>query len=264
MANALEDTQNEIDERNVPIHRVGIRALRHPVTVVDAVQGEPPPTVATVAMSVFLPAEKRGTHMSRFVSILSEHASQISVAAFPEVVRDVMARLEASEATVVFAFPLFITKSAPVTGSVGAIDYDVELNASVDAAGAITTRLSVAVPVTTLCPCSRNISDRGAHNQRGVVNLTVSGASLPSVHALIDIVESCGSAAMYSVLKRPDEKHVTELAYDNPVFVEDLVRNVALAMNDIQGVDSYEIEAENFESIHTHSAFALVKSDRLA
>lgn len=259
MADGLEDTQSALDRRNIAIQRVGIRSLRHPLTVIDAIGSETQSTIATVSMSVFLPPEQRGTHMSRFVSILRDKGSVISVDTFPAFAAEILGGLHTSEATVSFAFPLFVTKAAPVTGSKGAIDYDVELKAVIGPLGT-STSLSVAVPVTTLCPCSRNISERGAHNQRGIVRITVVGErDLPTVSTLIEQAEACGSAALYSVLKRPDEKHVTELAYDNPVFVEDLVRNVALALDKLTGVQAYEIEAENFESIHNHSAFAIVK-----
>lgn len=259
MADGLEDTQSERDRRDIAIHRVGVRGLRHPITVRNAIGGESQSTVASVSMSVYLPPEQRGTHMSRFVSILQEKGAVISVDTFPTFAKEILGGLHASEATVSFAFPLFVTKAAPVTGSTGMVDYEVELKADIGPLGTMTS-LTVAVPVTTLCPCSRNISERGAHNQRGVVRISVVGEkNLPSVRTLIERAEACGSAALYSVLKRPDEKHVTELAYDNPVFVEDLVRNVALSLDKLEGVDGYEIEAENLESIHNHSAFAIVR-----
>ncbi len=255
----LEDTQNEPDQRDVPIHRVGIRELKFPLRFRDA-DGAVQPTIAEVGMSVALPADVRGTHMSRFVSILSEEAEEISVAGMPALMRVVNERLEAEGSTVTFDFPFFLTKEAPVTKSPGKIDYGVHID-TVCENDEVTTSLSIEVPVTTLCPCSRNISQRGAHNQRGVVTVTVEGSKLPSLKSLIELVEGCGSAELYSVLKRPDEKHVTEFAYDRPVFVEDLVRNVAVRLKKLKGVSSYQIEGENFESIHNHNAFALVISE---
>ena len=256
----LEDTQNQPDERRVPIQRVGIRDLSHPIQFADG-GAAPEATVATVAMSVALSADVRGTHMSRFVSILSEQAERVSVPDLPALLDVMIERLESDGATVRFDFPFFITKEAPVTKSSGKLDYALSLEGERN--GEETTiRLTLRVPVTTLCPCSRNISQRGAHNQRGEIVLTVEGEAdaLPSARALIETVETCGSSELYSVLKRPDEKQVTERAFDNPVFVEDLVRNVALKIQDMEGVDSYRIEGENFESIHNHNAFAIVVS----
>ncbi len=255
----LEDTQNERDQRNIAIRRVGIREIRHPLRFRDR-DGTAQPTVATVAMSVALSAERRGTHMSRFVSILAEEASGISVADLPDLLEKMCHRLEAQAGTITFDFPYFINKRAPVTGSEGRLDYEVRLECTRERGGQ-TTEVTVEVPITTLCPCSRNISERGAHNQRGVVILTVAGDDLPSVEQLIALVETCGSSELYSVLKRPDEKHVTELAFDQPVFVEDLVRNVALKLKKLDGITAYRIEGENFESIHNHNAFAVVMSD---
>ena len=199
--------------------------------------------------------------MSRFVSILSEQADQVSVANLPALLDVMIERLESTGATVLFDFPFFLTKEAPVTKSAGKLDYALTLEGERN--GEETAiRIILRVPVTTLCPCSRNISERGAHNQRGVIVLTVEGEAqeLPSAQTLIEAVETCGSSELYSVLKRPDEKQVTERAYDNPVFVEDLVRNVALKIQDMEGVNSYLIEGENFESIHNHNAFAIVVS----
>lgn len=255
----LEDTQNQPDERRVPIQRVGIRDLSHPIYFAD--DGVAQPTVANVAMSVALRADVRGTHMSRFVSILSEESDRIAVATLPGLLDIMTERLESSEATVLFDFPYFLVKEAPVTKSPGKLDYALSLEGERN--GEETSiRLTVRVPLTTLCPCSRNISERGAHNQRGVIVLTVEGGveELPSARALIEVVETCGSSELYSVLKRPDEKQVTERAYDNPVFVEDLVRNVALKMQGMAGVSTFRIEGENFESIHNHNAFAIVIS----
>ena len=253
---SLEDTQNESDGRDVPIHRVGIRELKHPLRFRDQ-DGSEQPTVSTVALSVALPADRRGTHMSRFVSILAERAQQLSVDDLPLLMHVIADRLQAEEATFEIEFPYFLTKEAPVTKNPGMIDYHVHLECSLEEDN-VTTSVTVKVPVATLCPCSRNISERGAHNQRGEVLLTVTGNKLPGLKELIEIVESCGSASLYSVLKRPDEKHVTELAYDNPVFVEDLVRNVALKAGKLKGVKEFCVEAENFESIHNHNAFAIV------
>lgn len=253
----LEDTQNEPDVRNVAIHRVGIRDLKHPIRFRDG-GGEAQSTVAEVSMSVALSADVRGTHMSRFVAMLAEEADAISVARLPEWLQAMSKRLESPGATILLEFPFFLTKKAPVTQAPGKMDYAISLEGIYED-GQASIRLGIEVPVTTLCPCSRNISERGAHNQRGVVRLTVEGGRhLPSLAQLIEAVETCGSSELYSVLKRPDEKQVTERAYDNPVFVEDLVRNVALRMRDFSGISSFRVEGENFESIHNHNAFAVV------
>ncbi len=255
----LEDTQNERDSRDVAIQRVGIRELRHPIIFLDC-ENDKQATVATAAMAVALSPELRGTHMSRFVAILSEVAESVSLAQLPAILETMLERLEASEATFELQFPYFITKAAPITKSSGKLDYQVTLKAERLAEGREAIALSVRVPVTTLCPCSRNIAARGAHNQRGEVLVTVTGKApdLPSIPTLIRAVEASGSSELYSVLKRPDEKQVTERAYDHPVFVEDLVRNVAVKLRAMNGIDTFRIEGENFESIHNHNAFAVV------
>ncbi len=256
----LEDTQNQPDVRNVAIQRVGIRDLSHPIRFKD-VRGGVQSTVARVSMSVALAADIRGTHMSRFVTLLAEEESgAVSVAGLPVILEKISRQLESNAATLELAFPFFVTKEAPATKIQGKMDYAVRLKGMWEA-GVTRVSVKIEVPVTTLCPCSRNISERGAHNQRGSVALTVEGDhTLPSIVELIRLVESCGSSELFSVLKRPDEKHVTERAYDNPVFVEDLVRNVALKVCGLPGIASYWIEGENFESIHNHNAFAVVVS----
>lgn len=255
----LEDTQNQPDVRNVPIHRVGIRDLSHPIRFQDG-DGEAQTTVARVGMSVALAADVRGTHMSRFVSLMADESQVISVAGMPKFLETMVEQLESSGATLHLEFPFFVTKEAPATKMQGKMDYAVSLDGRYED-GKTTIHLGISVPVTTLCPCSRNISERGAHNQRGVVSLTLEGdENLPLIGDLIRLVETCGSSELYSVLKRPDEKQVTERAYDNPVFVEDLVRNVALKVRQLPGISGYRIEGENFESIHNHNAFAVVMS----
>lgn len=252
----LEDTQSEPDGRKTPIHRVGIRDLSHPIQFHDGEETQA--TVAKVGMSVALSAEVRGTHMSRFVALLTEEAEAISVDRMGEVLDKITERLESPAATLRLEFPFFVTKEAPVSKIPGKMDYAVTVEANRED-NVTDIHLTVRVPVTTLCPCSRNISERGAHNQRGEVVLTVAGdKGMPGVRELVDLVEECGSSQLYSVLKRPDEKLVTEQAYDNPVFVEDLVRNVAQKMREVSGIKRYRIEGENFESIHNHNAFAVV------
>ncbi len=253
----LEDTQSEPDVRNIPIQRVGVRGIRHPFRLADADGGEQF-TVGRASLSVYLPAHVRGTHMSRFVAFLQSGAERIGTGSIGKMPGEVASLLGAEEATVEFDFPFFIVKKAPVTGVAGRVDYEASLRGHW-VRGETRSEAVVRVPVTTLCPCSRNISERGAHNQRGLVCVAVEAEVLPRLEDLVRLVEGAASAELYSVLKRPDEKHVTERAYDNPVFVEDLVRNLAQELQVAPGIRRYRIEAENFESIHNHSAFAVVE-----
>ncbi|MDE1170655.1 MAG: GTP cyclohydrolase FolE2 [Verrucomicrobium sp.] len=254
---SLTDRQGERDDRNIPIDQVGIKGLRHPIEVRDrkfAVQH----TVGTFAMTVDLPREFKGTHMSRFVEILQAHGRLIHVESIAPMLRELQARLHAQVARLSVEFPYFVEKEAPVTGSLGQVDYGVRFDAT--ASGKKTDfLLTVVVPVSTLCPCSKAISARGAHNQRGYVTLTIRFAKRVWIEELIELVEASASAPLYSLLKRPDEKFVTEQAYDNPVFVEDLVRNVAVRCNRDPRIAWYRVEAENMESIHNHAAYACVE-----
>ncbi len=252
----LDDVQNEPDDRNLPIDRVGVKALRYPVEIKDKsnlIQS----TVATVSLAVDLPRHYKGTHMSRFVETLNAHGPQLSVRDMSAIPLELLNRLGAERAHVVFDFPFFLSKKAPATGAVGLMDYQVgfELEAYREE---VDFMLRVEVPVTTLCPCSKAISSRGAHNQRGIVTFGVRFGEPIWIEDLIGLVESCASSQLYSLLKRPDEKEVTQRAYDNPVFVEDLVRNVAVKFDAQPNILWYRIEAENFESIHNHNAYAMI------
>jgi GTP cyclohydrolase I len=253
----LTDTQNEPDSRNLPIDRVGVKNLRFPVEVREKAGGTQS-TVATVSLAVDLPHHYKGTHMSRFVEILNSHGPILDVRSLPKIPRELMARLDAQRAHVEFRFPFFLGKSAPVTGSKGLMDYDIifEIDSKAENQDFI---LTVCVPVTTLCPCSKAISDRGAHNQRGQVTYSVRFREPVWIEDLIRLVERCASCELYSLLKRPDEKAVTERAFDRPVFVEDLVRNVAALSDEQENITWYRVEAENFESIHTHNAYAVIE-----
>ncbi len=254
----LTDTQNQPDSRNLAIDRVGVKALRYPVKIRDKENAEQS-TVATVSMAVDLPKEYKGTHMSRFVEVLNSHGPVLDVHSISAIPKELLDRLDAQRAHVEFRFPFFLKKAAPVTGKEGMIDYEVIFD--IDTTSEETDfEVTVLVPVTTLCPCSKAISARGAHNQRGIVTFSVKFSKDPIwVEDLIRLVESCASCELYSVLKRPDEKHVTEEAYDNPVFVEDLVRNVAAASDKQESIAWYRVEAENFESIHNHNAYAVIE-----
>lgn len=253
----MKDTQSEPDERQIPIDRVGVKALRYPVQVRDkdhALQS----TIATVQLTVDLPHHFKGTHMSRFIEVLGSNGPVIHVDKIRGILEQLTKRLESDCAHLVFTFPFFLEKKAPVTGAPGLIDYTATFQATLEKEKMDFVVL-VVVPVTTLCPCSKAISKAGAHNQRGQVTLAVRCLKPMWIEDMIRLVEDSASCELYSLLKRPDEKAVTERAYENPVFVEDLVRNVALRCQDDKNIVWYRVEAENFESIHNHNAYALIE-----
>ncbi len=253
----LKDTQNEPDSRMLPIDRVGVTDLRYPVQVRDkdhAIQS----TIATVELTVDLPHHFKGTHMSRFVEVLNSHGPVIHVDNIREILESLTERLESDCAHLKFEFPFFLQKRAPVTQAPGLIDYTAKFNATLEN-GRLDFVVTTIVPVTTLCPCSKAISAAGAHNQRGHVTLAVRCTKPMWIEDMIRWVEDSASCELYSLLKRPDEKAVTERAYENPVFVEDLVRNVALRCEADANVIWYRVEAENFESIHNHNAYARIE-----
>lgn len=254
----LKDTQNERDDRNLPIDRVGVKGLRFPVEIRDK-DGSTQRSVATVALAVDLPEHYKGTHMSRFVEALNAHGGCLDVRTMASLPAELLKRLDARKAHVEFEFPFFLSKPAPVTGKPGLMDYVVRFEVEAESSGAVDFIVTVMVPVATLCPCSKQISERGAHNQRGVVTYSVRFREPVWIEDLIALVERSASCELYSLLKRPDEKFVTERAYDNPVFVEDLVRNVASRSNAHDDIVWYRVEAENFESIHNHQAYAVIE-----
>jgi len=253
----LHDKQNERDYRELRIDKVGVRGLRFPVQVRDkahSVQN----TVATIGMFVDLPQEFKGTHMSRFIQVLNAHGSVMHVENIPDILYAMQERFNAATSHIEMEFPYFMVKSAPVTGLDGVMDYVARFDAA--ACGRdIDFVLTVKTNVTTLCPCSKAISARGAHNQRGEVTVQVRFHKPIWIEDLIALIESSASSELYALLKREDEKAVTERAYDNPVFVEDLVRNVALKLNAHPDVKWYKVEAENQESIHNHNAYACIE-----
>jgi GTP cyclohydrolase I len=253
----LKDTQSEADHRRIDIDRVGVKELRFPIEIRDKAH-RTQATVATVMLTVDLPHHFKGTHMSRFVEVLNEHGRVLHVDNVRTILDRLIQRLDAEKAHAEFDFPFFLEKSAPATGAKGLIDYGVKFSASADRSTHDFV-LTVRVPVTTLCPCSKAISGRGAHNQRGLVTFSVRSARPIWIEDLVGLVERCASSELYALLKRPDEKAVTERAYDNPVFVEDLVRNIAARANSDPNILAYRIEAENYESIHNHNAYALVE-----
>lgn len=256
----IADVQNSPDTRRIPIDKVGIKDIRHPVSVKDRSQGDQH-TIARFNMYVELPHNFKGTHMSRFVEILNNHKYEISVESFSEMLLEMRQKLEADTGHIEMNFPYFINKSAPISGVQSLMDYDVSLIGEVSGEKTIMT-IKVVVPVTSLCPCSKEISDYGAHNQRSHITVAVRTNSFIWVEDLIDIVEQQASCELFGLLKRPDEKYVTERAYDSPKFVEDAVRDVAAVLNADERIDAYVVESENFESIHNHSAYALIKRDK--
>ena len=253
----LSDTQSEPDDRQIAIDRVGVKSLRYPIQIRDKHRATQS-TVATVQLTVDLPHHHKGTHMSRFVEVLNSHGPVLHVDNLRDILVQLTERLHSECAHVDFEFPFFLEKAAPVTGAVGLMDYTARFSATLEK-GAMDFVLTVLVPVTTLCPCSKAISVHGAHNQRGQVTLAVRFGTPIWIEDLIRLVEDSASSELYSLLKRPDEKAVTERAYENPVFVEDLVRNVALRCDADPNVRWYRVEAENFESIHHHNAYALIE-----
>lgn len=256
MKDSLSDTQSEHDPRNVLIHRVGVSGLRYPVTV-ERPDGSSFGASCEAALAVSLAGDRRGTHMSRFVEELHAAHGNITPAGVISLARKLRSRLKAGEATAELTLPWFVEKKAPVTGGVAWMDYTLTWKASVSAGG-VRLHTTLRVPLSTLCPCSKAISDRGAHNQRGYATVTVETAFPVWPDKLIAIIESAASCELYSLLKRPDEKVVTERAFDRPVFVEDLVRDIALGLRGLKGLRGYRIKAVNLESIHSHNACALI------
>jgi GTP cyclohydrolase IB len=258
-ARPIEDVQSRADTRRIPIDKVGIKGIRHPVRVRDRSGGEQH-TIATFDMFVTLPHDFKGTHMSRFVEILNDHEYEITVESFRVMLREMTERLEAKSGYIQMSFPYFINKAAPVSGVRSLMDYEVTLTGTITEEGTA-MHVKVVVPVTSLCPCSKAISDYGAHNQRSHVTVEAKTGAFVWVEELIDIVEAEASCELYGLLKRPDEKYVTERAYDNPKFVEDMVRDVARRLNEDERILGYVVESENFESIHNHSAYARIEAE---
>lgn len=259
---AMKDIQSSHDDRKIPIQKVGIKNLRYPVTVLDRAH-KSQNTTAMVCMYVDLPHNFKGTHMSRFVEILNEHHGRISVSDIRHILAAMLERLDSETAHLEIRFPYFMEKTAPVSGAESMMDYNCALLASLERgehADAFDLVVEACVPVTMVCPCSREISDRGAHNQRSEVTIRIRSRELVWLEELIEIAEQSASAPVYSLLKREDEKHVTEQAYDRPHFCEDAVRAVAAQLRDDPRISWYRVESDNQESIHNHNAYALVES----
>ncbi len=255
------DVQKSVSKQEIAINRVGISKIKYPICVIDR-ENEKQQTVAEFSLSVDLPKHAKGTHMSRFIEILNGYHQEMSHASVIRMIKEVQAKLESSNAYLKFEFPFFVTRKAPVSEASALLDYQCYFDCAINGED-ITFKLGVEVPVTSLCPCSKTISEYGAHNQRGIITIDAETSTTKDAKAqfiyfeeLFEIAEKAASCQLYPILKRPDEKYVTEYAYDNPVFVEDMVRNVASQLNEDQRIKAYRIHCENFESIHNHSAFA--------
>jgi GTP cyclohydrolase I len=260
---SIADVQNLEDTRRIDIDKVGIKAIRHPVRVKDRSGGEQH-TIATFNMYVYLPHNFKGTHMSRFVEILNARETEITVESFKGMLPEMIEKLNSEAGHIEMTFPYFVNKAAPVSGVRSLMDYEVTFTGEISN-GKPCMILKVVVPVTSLCPCSKKISNYGAHNQRSHVTVSVriaEGAQFLWIEDIIDLVESVASCQLYGLLKRPDEKYVTERAYDNPKFVEDMVRDTAHLLNQDKRIAHYVVESENFESIHNHSAYAMIERDK--
>lgn len=257
----LEDVQNREDKRKINIDKVGVKGVRHPVKIRDR-SGDEQHSVAEFNMYVYLPHNFKGTHMSRFLELLEAQEKYISVKSFQDMLPSMVNHLESQTGMIEMTFPYFVSKLAPVSGVKSLMDYQVRFIGKIENNESEIT-LQVTVPVTSLCPCSKKISEYGAHNQRSHITITATvqkNAEILWIEDLIDYAEKSASCELYGLLKRPDEKYVTEKAYDNPKFVEDLVRDMAHLLKADTRIFNYTIEAENFESIHNHSAYALVSS----
>lgn len=258
----MDDVQGRADSRQIPINKVGIKDIYHPVRIRDR-SGDEQHTIANFNMYVALPHNFKGTHMSRFVEVLHGHEREISVDSFRQMLKEVTRRLDATSGHVEMSFPYFMMKAAPVSGVPSLMNYQASLVGEIHD-GREAMWIHVVVPVTSLCPCSKKISEYGAHNQRSHITIRARVREHVWIEELVDIAEQEASSQLYGILKRPDEKFVTERAYDNPKFVEDIVRDVAVRLNREPRVLAYVVEAENFESIHNHSAYALIEKDKEA
>jgi GTP cyclohydrolase I len=258
----IEDVQGHADSRQIPINRVGVKDIYHPVRVRDRSGGDQH-TVANFNMYVALPHNFKGTHMSRFVEVLHQHEREISVESFRQMLSEMTQKLDATAGHIEMSFPYFVMKKAPVSGVESVVKYDASLIGEIRD-GREEMWIRVVVAATSLCPCSKRISDYGAHNQRSHITIRARVSEHMWLEELIDVAEQEASCEVFGILKRPDEKWVTERAYDNPKFVEDIVRDVAVRLNKEARVLAYVVEAENFESIHNHSAYAQIEKDKSA
>ena len=255
----MPDVQSTVDTRRIPIQRVGVKGVRYPLMIKTSSGVQP--SVGIWNMYVHLPEDQKGTHMSRFIALLEGNRAPLDFNRFGDLMRKMVKLLDADSGRIELSFPYFVNKAAPVSGVESLMDYEVGLVGEIKH-GVLEVSLKVLVPVTSLCPCSKEISEYGAHNQRSHITVSAVLAGDLLVDELIAKIEQQASCELYGLLKRSDEKFVTERAYDNPKFVEDLVRDVAGMLNADKRIVAYTLEAENFESIHNHSAYALIEFDK--
>ncbi len=254
----IADVQSQTDQRELAISKVGVRGIKHPITVL-CTDGKEQHTSAQIDMYVNLPHDQKGTHMSRFLELLNAQQIVVSAANLEELLSTMTAKLDAKNGFINIAFDYFIEKTAPVSGAKSLMDYRVSYRCEkIDVNTTIT--LELVVPVTSLCPCSKKVADYGAHNQRSHITVSLPISSNINIHDVVALIEKQASSELYGVLKRPDEKHITERAYDNPKFVEDLIRDIAGDLGQHPAITSFTVAAENFESIHNHSAYAVIES----
>jgi len=252
----MPDMQMARDDRRVPVDKVGVKDIRYPIVVLDKNRSQQH-TVARVNMYVDLPHQFKGTHMSRFIEVLNLYHGEISIESLDTILAEMKSRLEASRAHLELEFPYFIEKVAPVSGARSLMEYQCQMIGTLGERNDFI--LGVTVPVTSLCPCSREISERGAHNQRSLLNVQIRYREHVWIEDLVSWLEECASSPVWALLKREDEKYVTERAFDNPMFVEDVVRAVTVRLRQVPEIKWFRIQCENFESIHNHSAYALVE-----
>jgi GTP cyclohydrolase IB len=255
----MDDIQNRKDHRKIEINKVGVKNIRYPISVLDKARGVQH-TVASVNMYVDLPHRFKGTHMSRFVEILNKYRGDIDIKNFSKILKEMKEKLRAKSAHLEVEFPYFIEKEAPVTKSKSLMEYICRFYGSSNSKESF--YVGVIVPITTVCPCSKEISQFGAHNQRSLVTANLQLRKFIWIEDIIQVIEDCASCDLYSILKRPDEKFVTEKAYENPMFVEDVVREIAKRLKRDKNVTWFTVESENFESIHNHSAYAYVENGK--
>lgn len=254
----MKDIQNLKDFRNIAIDKVGVKDIRYPIVVLDKANKHQH-TIASINMYVDLPRHFKGTHMSRFIEVLNEYRREITIENFPNIMKKMKERLNANSAHLEVEFPYFIEKEAPVSKAKSLMEYRCRFIGTLSSKKDIV--LEISVPITTLCPCSREMSERGAHNQRGIVKVAFRFKGFVWLEDIIELVEGCASSPVYALLKREDERFVTEKAYNNPMFVEDVVREIALKMVENKNIGWFRVEAENWESIHNHSAYASLEKE---
>ena len=255
------DVQSQKDHRNIDIDKVGVKNIRYPITVRDKENGTQQ-TVASINMYVNLPHDHKGTHMSRFIEVLSEYRRQISLENFSRILDELKSRLNAESAHMEITFPYFITKKAPISGTEGLMEYVCTFTGSVSRSKGRDLAIELRIPIATVCPCSKEISEYGAHNQRGEVRVSLRFKKFLWIEDIIRLVEESTSCEVFSVLKRNDEKFLTEKGYENPMFVEDVVREIALKLEADPNITWFAIDTENFESIHNHSAYAYIERQK--